>query len=274
MLKYQTKIEEYGITSLDHKHLADSFRQRAKEFVAKIEAKELTEEEIAKEDQALLDLFNDLHNTKEEDSEELKKIKLENLMLKGKEAVSKTDDPEELEKLKAEYKDSEEVIAVIDHKIARIKAYRATAAEVDQAQTIEDLESLKVKCSKYPELLKKIGKKISNVEALSALELAEREINEPSLDIAGLNKLKKKYSEDPALVKKIDESIQKIKDDASTAESNKKKSLRDKLLSQEEWSFKELRTLGIDVTGDDMTVEGIFLERQYLLNIYIAKKPK
>ena len=99
MLKYLAKLKEYSITSLDDENLAESFQQRAKEFAAKIEAKELTDEEIAKEDQALVDLFNDLHDTKVEDSPEVKKVKLENLTLKGKAAVSKTKDPEELKKL-------------------------------------------------------------------------------------------------------------------------------------------------------------------------------
>ena len=274
MLKYQTKLEEYNIVSLDSKNLAESFQKRAKEFMAKIEAKELTDDEIAKEDQALVDLFNDLHDTKTEDTDEVKKLKLKNLALQGKEAVSKIKDPAELEKLKAEYKDSEEVVKLIDDKIAAITAYRSVAQEVDQAQTIEALDLLKEKCSQYPDLLKKVEKKISEAESMTQRQTAEAEIDEPSLDIPSLTKLKKKYSKDADLVKRIDQRIKKIQDDATSAESNKKKTLKDKLLSQEQWSYKDLRDLGIEVTGEDMTVEGVFLQRQYLFNVYIAKKPK
>lgn len=271
MLKYQKELREYKITSLDNEILAESFRKRAKEFETKIQSNELTDEEISKEDEALVELFNDVHDFVVEDSEDVKKVKLENLLLKAKADISKTDDLDTLEKLKLEYKESDEAVALIDKRIKDIEDYRTAESEVAKANSVKEMEALKQKYTHFPNLNAKIDEKIVAIKTNDAHQAILQEISDASNSSEKLNNLKEKYASQPEILILVNDKIKNLHDKAKMEEDNRKQSLKQKLLSQQEWSYSELKGMGIKPTGDDMFVEGVLLERQYLLNIYKAK---
>ena len=269
-LKYEQKLDEYEITSLDHPDLADSFKNAAKEFEKKRSNNELSDEEIAAEDKKLLQLFEDVHHQKSEDNEETRKLKDKNLTLEGTAAVGKTKDISELEALKEKYKESADVVKLIENKIAAIKAYTSAREEIDNTTDVEALNALKGKHTQYPDLVKAIEKKIIDLKAKKKDQSkaeATQEV-ENAKDIKSLNALKVKHSQYPDLGKVIEKKILTLEE---SKKASSKKTLKEKLLSQKEWDYSELKAVGINPTGEDMTVEGVFLERQFLLDIYLTR---
>lgn len=147
-------------------------------------------------------------------------------------------------------------------------------AEIAEAETIEALTALQNKYnSTLPEACELIPPKIAKlVKAAEKAENAKKEqfITEAKKEIAAakyddLQAMGEKYKEYPELVEIIKKRHADEKPDPV-------KTLKEILLSKKEWSYKELRGIGIEPTGNDMTVEGVKLEREYLLAVYSVRK--
>lgn len=269
-LLYELKLDEYKLDSLDHEDLDDRFKAAAKEFEKKRAGNELSDEEITQGDADLVKLFDQVHDIKVEETEETKRMKARNLFLEGKEAAGNTNDPEELAKLREEYKESPEALKLIEDKLSAIADFQAAQVEVDNATSIEDLSNLKEKYTHYPNLVKVIDDKI--VVAKGSKQKEDKQTAESEVDNANtpaaLTKLKEKYAHYPDLVKTIDKKIEGIKEAASKAS---KKTRAQTLLAQKEWSYAELRNIGIVPTGEDMIVDGVLLEKQFMFLCYNSK---
>ena len=201
MLKYQKKLTEWEIESLDNEILDGRFVSKARTFEAALTKNTLTPEEIEATDTELCELFDQLHKTENVDSDEVVQLKTQNLILSVKEQAQKSNDLKELTDLANKYKDYPEITSYIDQR----------AAEVTKLINEQNAEA-------------------------AAKEKAEKEA-----EIVA-----KKPNEPP-------------------------KTLQQTLLTKQVWDYNELRGLGIEPTGDDMVVEDVYIERQYLLRVYKVK---
>lgn len=200
-LKYQNKLVEWDIISLDDPALDGTFVSKARTFEAALKKNTLTPEEIEATDTELCELFDELHETVQVDGDEVTQLKTQNLILSVKEQAKACNDLKELTDLANKYKSYPEIVTYIDARTAELT-----------------------------ELIKQ-----QNEEA-AAKEKAEKEAEEAAKPDPG-----------PA------------------------KTLQQKLLSKQVWDYNELRGLGIEPTGDDMVVEDVYMERQYLLKVYKVK---
>ncbi len=168
-------------------------------------------------------------------------------------------------KLEKEEVDSDELADV-----KRQKDIAEAKAEIAESNSIELLNALKKKFKDLPEVLPFIDKKLEKFqtekerneqEALNKLfAIAKKEIKE--IDYDNLQAIGEKYKAYPELVAIVNK---RIEDDRPQKEE---KELAAKLRTKKEWSYKELQALGVKVTGEDMTVAGVRLEREFLFNIY------
>ena len=275
-LKYELRLDEYEITSLDHADLAPSFKLAAQEFEKKRAANQLSDEQILEEDEKLLNLFDDIHDLKNVDSEETKKLKEENLILKGKETISNTKTIDGLKGLKqdAAIKEFPELIALIDQEIQTIALGAATQA-IEQAKDIISLDKLKLKYKENKDLVALIDQKIQTItekSASAALSAATQAI-EQAKDIDALKVLKEKYKNNKDLVAIIDKKIKTIEEKNTADLLSNKEATKKKLIDQKVWDYPQLKAIGIQPTGDDikLTDLGVFLERNYMFKTYNAK---
>ena len=132
--------------------------------------------------------------------------------------------------------------------------------------------------------------KIAEAETLDELEEIKKEYKDKFDEIepvftARFNKMKNKIAEAinsanadklPGLLEKYKgySELKKLIENRIKEEEQKRKpsSLKETLLKKREWTYKELRELGIEPTGNDMIVEGLKLEKEYLFNIYSVRK--
>lgn len=165
-----------------------------------------------------------------------------------------------------EEEDSPEVQA------AKRKADIAEAKEeITQAESIEQLKVLQKKFQHLPELAPFMEKRIDKFEKTAETEQRNKVISE-AIELVNkanyniLPDLEKQYSEYPQVVKVIQSRIEK--------EKPAERAIREKLAGakKREWTFQELREIGIEPTGDDMEIEGVTLERQYLFRVYHITK--
>jgi hypothetical protein len=145
---------------------------------------------------------------------------------------------------------------------------------VAEAETNEVLIDLQNKFKEtIPEVLPFITAKIDKLnkqaektdKAMKDQFIAEAKKEITAARYDDLQAMGEKYKEYPELV----EIIKKRHADEKPAPA---KTLKEILLSKKEWSYKELRGIGIEPTGNDMTVEGVRLEREYLLAVYSVRK--
>ena len=122
--EFQNKMKGWGIESLDDTNLDEQFVAEAREFLKKVENKELDEEATKAEDARLVELFESRHDEIKVDSEEIKKEKQKtadllaekeetrkaNLIKQAQIDVAKLTDVESLEKLKPKYEELPEAI--------------------------------------------------------------------------------------------------------------------------------------------------------------------
>lgn len=158
-------------------------------------------------------------------------------------------------------------------KAANRKAAIAEAKnEIAEAETIEVLKALQKKFEHLPELDTFIEKRIEKIQ--KATETAQQnkfltEANEEikATDFLNLPALLEKYKDHPDLLKTIQSRIEKEKPHVEPT-------LREKLSNakKREWTYDDLRAIGITPTGDDMEVEGVYLQRQYLFYLYKITK--
>lgn len=199
-LQYQSALEKYDL-NLTTSVLDGAFVSKARKFEESLAKGILSPEQIAEQDEELLELFNTLHEFEDVDAEEVKQLKTENLIHSVKEQAANSSDLNELTELVNKYKDYPELVAYIDKR-----------AEV------------------VTELIEK--------QNLEAEETARKDREAEELAKAPLK------------------------------EKTKTDSLQTTLLSKQNWTYQELRELGITVTGDDMVIEEVYLQRQYLFKVY------
>jgi hypothetical protein len=212
--------------------LDPAFVQKATEFETKIKNNELSDEEIKAWDDELVKLFNELHNFSEEESPEVK---------------------------------------AANHK----KDIAEAKNEIAEAETIEALTALQQKFAHLPELAPFIEKRIEKLQLAQKTAEQNKFISDAKEVIANTPYdnlpllLEQPFKDHPELVKIIEARIEKEKPAPPEPET-----IRDKLQKarKREWSYQDLKDIGINPTGDDMTVEGVFLERQYLYKIYKITK--
>lgn len=241
--EFQNKMKGWGIESLDDTNLDEQFVAEAREFLKKVENKELDEEATKTEDAKLVELFEARHDREDVDSDLIKvekeknakllaekeEIRKENLIKQAKIEVYKDNNLESLEKLKETYKELPEAIQVIDNKINWVKEQQA--------------ESQRKKDDK---------KAVGNAATLED----DRKDKVDKLEKARKDKIAVDKTTAEAPTKKIIEGLKKL--------ANMKGYYA---------NYSDLRAIGIDPTGDDMEIEGFKLIRQYSFKVYKIISP-
>jgi hypothetical protein len=233
-IKYRELLKEYGVT-LESDVLDPAFVVKAKDFEQKMEKGELTDEQTVELDNELVELFYK-HDLEEEDSDEVKKLKR-------------------------------------DAEITNITAKIEKAADLQSLAAIE-----KEFLAEYPEIKEKYDKKKAQLEKIvadankkkeqEATELLVKKAKEEiaACDYSNLQALGEKYKQYPELV----EIIKKRHADEAPGKENER--IAQTLRSKKEWSYVELRQMGIEPTGSDMTVAGVILQKEFLFNVYSVRK--
>lgn len=230
MLKYQELMKEYNVT-FESDVLDKAFISKAKDLEEKIKNNQLTEEEIQKADDELVELFNTLHEHESVDSEELAEAKYKETIAEAKAEIAEASTLDLLNELKKKFKKLPEVQSLLDSKIKKF----------------QETENSKVE-QEAKEKLFKIARK----------EIAEIDYND-------LGAIGKKYEAYPELVGLINKRIEDERKDWDDKE------LAVKLRAKKEWSYHELKALGITPTGEDMTVAGVKLYKEWMFNIYSTR---
>jgi hypothetical protein len=108
----------------------------------------------------------------------------------------------------------------------------------------------------------KIGKATEESQQKQFIADAGKTIAEAAY--ADLPALAEKYKDYSELIKAINARIEKEKP-APQPETLREKIQKSK---KRQWTYKELEAIGIKPTGDDMELEGISFQRQYLYKVY------
>jgi hypothetical protein len=232
-IKYRELMKEAGI-AIDHPGLVPSFVSKVNTFEKKLAGNQMTDEEIEAADNELVELFK-AHEISEDDSEEVKKANHDKAIAEGKASILEAETIEQLNGLKVSLKELPELLPLIDTKIGKLEK-----ANQDQAD--------KNKKSQHEAMIAQAKKEISDARYEDLQSLGE------------------KYKDHPELTNLIKERHEKEK----PAKQNDE--LKEKLLSKKEWSYKELKAMGITPTDEDMTIAGVRLEHIWLCQAYRVKK--
>ncbi len=141
--------------------------------------------------------------------------------------------------------------------------------KIAEAETIEEINALAKEYEDCPDLQTFIEKRKEKLQKASQAAERTKFVTEATEEIKtaeykNLQSLLTKYKDEPDLLKLVQQRIEKDKPADPPA------SKRD-LLSKahkREWSYDDLRKIGIEPTGDDMEIDGVYLQRQYMLKIY------
>jgi len=140
--------------------------------------------------------------------------------------------------------------------------------EIASAETIQALKILQSKFDDLPELQPFIAKRIEKLDKVENDQQLQQTIAKGKEEIksapySNLPGLIEKYKDHAELVALINQRIEKEKPSEDLT-------IRQKLANakKKRFTYDELRAMGIKITGDDMEIEGIYLERQYLFKIY------
>jgi len=141
--------------------------------------------------------------------------------------------------------------------------------EIADAETLETLISLQTKFAHLPELTDFIQKRIDKVQKATTDNQQEQFTAEAQAEIkaweyASLSDLLEKYKDYPELISLIEARIEAEKP------APKAETLRDKLsgAKKREFTYEDLKAFGINPTGSDMEIEGVYLQKIYLYRIY------
>ena len=234
MYKFEKKMREWDIDSLNDPNLDGQFVSEAKEFLRKVDNKELDDDNIIKEDERLMELFDSLHEQLLEDSEavriekiknkklkeENEKIRKNNIINKAQISISKINDIADLEKLKEDYKDVPEALAIVEGKIQWLKEEQKKKDET-KAKEAEAEAKAKAKAK-------------AEAEAERIAKEKEQAPTKKMIDgLKKLSKMKGYYA-----------------------------------------NYDDLRAIGIKPTGDDMEIKGFKLIRQFSFKVYKIVPPK
>ena len=236
-IKYRELMKEYKL-KLDNPVLDPGFVSKANTFEEKLKNNELTDEEAEKLDDELVELFKNSHNFEEEDSDELKEIKHQKAVSDAKADIAEAGNIDLLKALQKKFKDLPEVQPLIEKKLAKLQ---------EDAENSEKMKKDKEKAEKDKFIVD-----------------AKKEITAAKYD--DLQAIGEKYKEYPELV----EIIKKRHADEKPGKDDEEIAV--KLRSKREWTYRELQAMNIKPTGNDMTVAGVRLEKEYLLNIYSVRK--
>jgi hypothetical protein len=232
-IKYRELMKEAGI-SIDHPGLDPAYVSRVNTFEKKLAGNELTDQEIKSSDDELIELFK-AHEISEEDSEEVKIANHAKAIAEGKASILEAETIEQLNTLRGPLKEFPDLLSLIDTKVAKIEKAKSDQDDKDKKAQHEKM-----------------------------ITQAKKEIGEAKYeDLQGLGEKYKDNSELIALIKDRHEKEKPGKQDDE---------LKEKLLSKKEWSYKELRSMGITPTDENMTVFGVKLEHIWLCDAYRVKK--
>lgn len=218
--------------TFDSDILDPAFKSKAQDFEKKLAMNALTDEEIKAADDELVDLFKSSHNLEEVDSEEVQKAIRKAAIAEAKVAIAEADTIEALTKLGHTYESNLPEVFPLVEK--KLGALKKQKADSEDAA------------------MKKLF-------TFAKKEIAECPYNE-------LQAMGEKYKTYPELV----EIIKKRHEDENPAQASKER--QQKLLSKKQWSYGELKALGITPTGNDMVVDGVKLDKEYLLNVYSVRR--
>jgi hypothetical protein len=230
-------MEEYNVT-LDNPVLDPAFVTKANDFEEKLKSNQLTDEEIKATDDELVALFN-AHDLSEEDSEEVKKAQRNESIANARLAITEASDVKVLTGLLKKYEDLPEVLPDIQAKITKLE-------KKAQEQANEKTE------------------KENKEKRARLIEEGTKEIKDAKYE--NLQALGEKYKEFPELVKLVNDRHVAEKPD------NDDEKLKATLLTKKEWSYGELKAKGIKPTGNDMTVAGVRMEKEYMLEVYRVRR--
>lgn len=236
-IKYRQLLSENKLT-LKSEVLHPSFVSKAEEFEQKLGSNQLTDDEIKALDAELVSMFESLHDFSEEDSEEVTRVKHATDVANARANIAETNTVEDLTKLKTVYKDLSEVLPIIDAKITKLND--VAAKEQERQRQIEEQRQQQAQAQ--------------------IITSAKGEISAAKYE--ALQSLKVKFKDYPELVKIIDDRI------AAEKPGKDDEELKAKLLSKKEWGYAALREIGVKPTGNNMTVAGVRLEKEYLLDVY------
>jgi hypothetical protein len=226
--KYKLLLKEHKLT-LESDVLDPAFVQKAKDFEEALKKKELTEDQINAIDDELVELFSHLE-IEEVDSPELAKEKHKAKVLEAKNVIAAAETLDELKKLQKEYEALPELQPFIEKRIEKLeKAVEEATDKAEKEKFITD-STAEIAAAKYETL-------------------------------AGLSE---KFKDHPDLVKLIEARIIKEKPAA------KEMTIREKLQAAKKrrWTYDDLIAIGIKPTGDDMKIEGVYLQREYMFKVY------
>lgn len=240
MINYQESMKKAGV-SLDHPGLDPAFVVKARAFEDKLSKGELTDEDIAAEDAELVDLFAK-HDIIDEDSEELAAAKHREALASARANIAETTAVDSLTTLLVKYKDLPEVLPIIEKKIKDIQ-------DTKKKKDADDLKADNLRKEK---------------ERRATIDSGTKEIAEAKYE--DLQKMGEKYKAFPELVKMVNDRHEAEKP------GKEEEDLRKKILAKSEWNYAALRALGITPTGNNMTVAGVRLEKEYLLEIYSVRR--
>lgn len=231
-LKYKAKLDEFEIKDLNDPNLDPAFVAKAKEFEEKITKGTLSDLEIAEIDDDLCKIFDENHDFEEVDSEEVTSLKKQATITEGKREVENNNDLKVLSEITQKYEDYPEVKEYAEKKAAGIKA----------------------------ELTKKQQAENAHKDLLESIENAT--------ELSQLKAIAEEYADNKQIVDLATEKAREIK---AESEQKQKSDRAKTLLTKPEWNYQQLRELGINPTGDDMVVDGVVLERQYMFKAYNTK---
>ncbi len=152
------------------------------------------------------------------------------------------------------------------------KEFAEAKAEVLEAEDDEEkLNQLAGKFLHLPEIQKLIEKRLQNIQGKRTAEEQKKFKGEATEAIKTatyemLPGLLESYKDHPDLIKAINHRIE------SENPAKNEDALKNKLLTKKEWSYAELKELGITPTGNDMRVAGLKLEKEMFFNIYSVRK--
>lgn len=141
--------------------------------------------------------------------------------------------------------------------------------EIAEAETLAALTALQTKYAHLTELSDFIQKRIHKVQK-EVMDNQQRQVfSEATAEIkaweyASLSSLLEKYKDHPELITLIEARIEAEKP------APKVETLRDKLsgAKKREFTYEDLKAFGINPTGSDMEIEGVYLQKIYLYRIY------
>jgi len=240
---YEAIFNEYEVSGLDSDNLDAGWLSAYRTHEQNVADGKLTDEEIKKAEDDLIELFKELQPEVEEEDpvpdpkteEEILKLKNQNLLLQAERDVNAAKDMPTLERLKETYKGHAEATKLIDDRLLTM------GAAVDSER-------------------KNNAKKL---------------ISE-STDLEALAKMKEEWASDKAIVKLIAARIKVVTEEQEKQKVSKSKedvinALKE--LNGKDVSYQWLREHGIEPTGDHMEVEGIKLYRQRFFFAYRIDVP-